>query len=118
MTCPRERPKERTLWPEEEPNPNEPETLVIELPIPMPTWNRILQMQHFERMKLRHLLHQFVCTSTIDARGLQTSTDSASKPSSTVLLRLEYFATIRPNKSRKSVIRNLKQALTKKKKPS
>lgn len=57
------KPKERTLWPEEEPNPNEPDQLVIVLPFAMPTWNRILQMQHFERMKLRHFIHQFVSAS-------------------------------------------------------
>lgn len=81
MTCP----KERTLWPEEEPNPNEPEQLVIVLPVPMPTWNRILQMHHWERMKLRKLLHAFVSMSI----------DGSSRHRD--LMAAEYFAIIRPS---------------------
>jgi Holliday junction resolvase RusA-like endonuclease len=41
--------------------------LTITLPIPMPTWNRILAMHPWERMKLRHLIHQFVLHSTTTA---------------------------------------------------
>ncbi len=94
------------------------EPRVIEIPIPMPTWNRILQMQHFERMKLRHLIHQFVSTSITTGSDSLTPTDSASRQSSTDLLLLEYLQAIRPNKSRKLAIRSLKQGRKKRSGPS
>ncbi len=87
--------------------------LDVELPIPMPTWNRILAMQHFERMKLRDLIHQFVSLSLTHERGWLTRTDSASKQHSMLLLEQTYLQTIRPNKSRKLEISNLKASLKK-----
>lgn len=82
--------------------------LEIELPIPMPTWNRILAMQHFERMKLRDLIHQFVSLSLTHGSDWPTSTEFQGRPQSTDLLKLEYFNAIRPNKSRKLIIAKLK----------
>ncbi len=87
--------------------------LSVELPIPMPTWNRILAMQHFERMKLRDLLHLFVSLSLTHGSDWPTSTDFQGKQRSTDLLKLEYLQAIRPNKSRKSVISKLKASLKK-----
>jgi hypothetical protein len=85
--------------------------LEIEIPLPMPTWNRILAMQHFERMKLRDLLHEFVSLSITYGSDWPTSTDYQGKRQSTDLLKLEYLQTIRPNKSRKCVISKLKASL-------
>lgn len=82
--------------------------LTIELPIPMPTWNRILAMHPYQRMELRHLLHLFVSLSATYGSDWPTSTDFQGKPQSTDLLLLEYLQTIRPNKSRKSAIASLK----------
>ena len=82
--------------------------LTITIPLPMPTWNRILQMHHWQRMRLRHLLHLFVSLSITHGRDWPTSTDLAGKPQSTALLRLEYLQLIRPNKSRKSAIASLR----------
>ncbi len=87
--------------------------LEIELPIPMPTWNRILQMQHFERMKLRDLVHEFVSLSITYGSDWPTLMDYQGKQRSTDLLKLEYLQTIRPNKSRKLIIANLKASLKK-----
>lgn len=87
--------------------------LTIELPVPMPTWNRILAMQHFERMKLRDLIHKFVSLSHIHGSDWPTSTDYQGKQQSTDLLKLEYLQAIRPNKSRKSIIAKLKASLKK-----
>lgn len=78
--------------------------LEIVLPVPLPTWNRILAMHHFQRMKCRHLLHQFVSLSIAYGADWPTSTDFQEKPVSTDLLKLEYLQTIRPNKSRKLAI--------------
>ena len=80
----------------------------IELPIPMPTWNRILAMHHWERMKLRHLLHLFVSLSITHGSDWPTWTDFQGKRQLTELLLLDYLQTIRPNKSRKSAIVKLK----------
>lgn len=82
--------------------------LTITLPIPMPTWNRILAMQHFERMKLRDLIHRFVSLSFTHGSDLPTSTVFQGKPRLMDLLLLEYLQTIRPNKSRKLCIAKLK----------
>ena len=80
----------------------------IVLPVPMPTWNRILAMHHWERMKLRHLLHRFVSLSITHGRDWPTSTAYQEKQQSTDLLKLEYLQAIRPNKSRKLAIAKLK----------
>ncbi len=85
----------------------------IILPIPMPTWNRILAMQHFQRMTLRHLLHHAVSLSITHGRDWGTWTVYQSKRLSTDLFTLMYFQTIRPNKSRKSAIAKLKAELKK-----
>ena len=82
--------------------------LTIELPVPMPTWNRILAMHHWQRMELRHLLHLFVSLSATFGNDWPTSTVYQGKRQSTDLLLLEYLQTIRPSKSRKSAIANLK----------
>lgn len=41
----------------------------IELPFPLPTWNRILAMHHWERKKLRDQIHQMV-TCVVAGRGV------------------------------------------------
>ena len=85
--------------------------LVIELPIPMPTWNRLLAMHPMARMECRHLIHQFVSLSFTHGRDWPTSTVYQGKPQSTDLLLLKYLQTIRPNKSWKSSIDKLKDEL-------
>jgi len=107
--------KERLLWESEKP---EPRTLRIELPFVLPTWNRILGLQEFQRMKLRHLLHLFSWYSITYGTDLPTEMESQGKRCSTLLCRLEYLQMIRPRKSRTSVISNLKSAAKKKKKRS
>ena len=87
--------------------------LEIILPLPMPTWNRILAMHHWERMKLRHLLHLFVSLSITHGKDWPTSTAFQGKQQSTDLLKLEYLQTIRPSKSRKLSIANLKEKMKK-----
>lgn len=87
--------------------------LTIELPVPMPTWNRILAMHHFERKKLRDLVHKFVSLSITHGASWPTSTDFQGRQRSTDLLRLEYLQVIRPNKSRKSTIDSVKASLKK-----
>ena len=83
----------------------------INLPIPMPTWNRILAMQHFQRKDMRRLLHECVSLSITHGLDWPTSTVYQGKPRSTGLLLLEYLQTIRPSKSRKSDITKLKASL-------
>ena len=82
--------------------------MTIELPIPLPTWNRILAMNQWDRMRLRDLIHHFVSLSITHGSDWPTWTDYQGKRQSTDLLRLEYFQMIRPNKSRRSTIDSLK----------
>lgn len=77
------------------------ERMEVELPVPLPTWNRMLAMHHWERKKLRDLLHKFVSLSLAHGTDWPTVTDYQGKPCSTDLLIAEYFLMIRPNKSRK-----------------
>ena len=86
-------------------------TLTIEIPLPMPTHNRINQMQHWEKKDMRHLLHLFVSLSITYGSDWPTATDYQGKQCSTELLRLKYLQMIRPNKSRKSDIAKLKAQL-------
>ena len=85
--------------------------MTITLPVPMPTWNRILAMHPFARKKLRDLLHLFISPPITYGDDCPTSTDFQGKQQSTDLLQLEYLQTIRPNKSRKLLIANLKAKL-------
>lgn len=87
------------------------ERLEIELPIPMPTWNRILAMQHFERAKLREYLHHAVLCSLTFGSDWPTTMVFRGKPYSTELFLQEYYQTIRPNKSRKLCIAKLRATL-------
>jgi hypothetical protein len=34
----------------------------IHLPFPLPTWNRLLACNHWQRRKIRHFIHDFVQT--------------------------------------------------------
>lgn len=107
------KPKERLLWDE---NPNEPDQLVIKLPIALPSWNRILGQQEFARMRLRHLLRAFTFYSLTVGTDWPTRMVCQGKQCSTLLLRLEYSQMIRPRKSRKSAITKFKSVAKKTKK--
>ena len=91
-------------------------TMKITLPIPLPTWNRLLAMHHWERKKCRDLIHQFVSISVIIDTDWSIPTGFLLKLPSMDLLKLEYLQTIRPSKSRKSALNKLKSQLKKKKK--
>lgn len=76
--------------------------LEIELPIPMPSWNRLIAMHFWERKKCRDLIHAFVlhfCTPENESLTLITY---QGKPRSMVWLQQAYLGTIRPSTSRKS----------------
>lgn len=85
----------------------------IVLPVPLPTWNRIIEMDRWLQKKLRDLLHLFVSLSIQYGEDWPTQTVFQEKLCSTELLKLEYLQTIRPNKSRKSYILKLKAELKK-----
>ena len=87
--------------------------LEIVIPLPMPTWNRILVMHPMARIELRHLMHLFVSLSIIDGRDWPTWTGYASRQQSTDLLKLVYLQMIRPCQSRKSSIVRLRANLKK-----
>ena len=80
----------------------------IEIPLPMPTWNRILAMHPWERKKLRDLMHHAVSLSITYGADWPIWTEFQSKRVSTDLFTEMYLQTIRPSKSRKSTIDKLK----------
>jgi hypothetical protein len=68
----------------------------ITLPVPMPTWNRILGMCPAVRMKLRKVIHAIVDTT---ARGFGLRE----------LFELEYIQLIRPNAKRKAKLKEMRR---------
>lgn len=92
--------------------------LEIVIPVAMPSLNRVLAMHHFERKKLRDLLHLFVSLSITHGNAWPTSTIFMEKACSTDLLLLEYSALTRPSKSRRSLLRRLKGTKSRPKSPS
>lgn len=86
-------------------------TMTITIPLPMPTWNRILAMQHFERMKLRDLLHHAVSISITCGSDWPTWTVYQSRRLSTGLFTLEYLQTIRRVPRRVDRLRGLGNAV-------
>ena len=83
--------------------------LEIVLPVPMPTWNRLLAMHPMERMKCRNLLHLFVSLSYMHGNDWPTWTTFQSRERSTDVLLVEYLQMIRPSKSRKSELAKLRR---------
>jgi len=77
------------------------EKMVIVLPFPLPTWNRILAMGVWQRKKLRDLIHQFVYISIAKEEGWLTPTVYQLKQQSMELLMPEYYQMIRPKLSKK-----------------
>ena len=71
--------------------------LTITIPLPMPTWNRLLGMSWQERMKTRHLIHQFSSLSIQHATGELTSTAYQSKLLLMHASKQKYLKMIRPS---------------------
>lgn len=66
--------------------------LVLELPIPLPTWNRILAMHHWERKKLRDLIHEITRRAVSGERSNE-------------IMIQQYLKLIRPKKGRTGRLR-------------
>ena len=87
--------------------------LRIELPFPLPTWNRMLAMHHWERKALRDSLHRLVFMSTQYAEDSQTLTVSPQKQLLMDSYVAEYLKMIRPPTSKKLPTRSKKAKLRK-----
>ncbi len=83
--------------------------MVLDLPIPMPTWNRLLAMGYHQRKNIRHMIHGYVLdsinqsgsVSPITVSDSATQTDSQLRQLLTVLSSERYLQMTRPSKSRK-----------------
>lgn len=71
----------------------------IELPIPMPTWNRILAMHPMVRKKLRDYIHVFVKAALMPQWPERIEFDGKLRDTDTLVA--EYIAVIRPSKKNK-----------------
>ncbi len=76
----------------------------IILPIPLPTWNRILAMHPMQRKKLRDYIHSAICMCTPSDGDSRTLTVSHAKLQSMGWSMQAYLQMIRPSKSRASQI--------------
>lgn len=74
---------------------------VVELDIPLPTWNTLLAGRVKDRMHCRHFVHQFVSVSRITVDGRSIQMGSPSKRRLMELSRSAYLQTIRTKRSRK-----------------
>lgn len=87
------------------------ERVRIEIPLPMPTWNRLLSMHQRTRMVCREYLHHAVSLSLTYGSTWPTRMEFRGRPYSTELFELEYLQMIRPSTSRKSRIARLRAEL-------
>jgi len=75
----------------------------IVLPFPLPTWNRILAMHHWERKKLRDSIHQLVSMSIAFGKDSQTQMVSQQRQQLMDSCLVDYYQMIRPSTSAKSL---------------
>ena len=87
--------------------------LQITLPFPLPTWNRILAMNPWERKTLRHTLHQLVSMCIQGASDSVMRTVSAQKRLLMDSYLRGYYKMIRPTTSTPSRILKKKVRLKK-----
>lgn len=78
------------------------QSLRLVLPFKLPTWNRLLAMNHWQRAKIRQWIHDATLTCIAAARDSQTRTGSALRPLLTPSLLEEYSRMIAPSTSAKS----------------
>lgn len=74
----------------------------IELPFPLPTWNRLLAMSPWERKKCRDLIHRMTSMCIVSGENPEILMECQLKPQLMEWLRLEYLAMIRPPGSKVS----------------
>lgn len=74
----------------------------IVLPYPLPTWNRVLAMHHWERKKLRDWIHASISALSATGDGTTTPMEYRLKPSWMALYGEDYYQMIRPSTSGKS----------------
>ena len=74
----------------------------IEIPIPLPTWNRIIRMHPMQRYKMDNIIKQFVSMSIQYEKGLLTQTAYQQRLQLMESSKQEFYKTIRPGSSKKS----------------
>lgn len=74
----------------------------IELPFRLPLWNDLLAMNHWQRKKVRDLIHGYISTLPVTESDAMIQMGSASKPASTDWFIAEYSQTIRATRSKAS----------------
>jgi len=89
----------------------------IELPYPLPTWNRILAMNHWQRKKLRDWIHASLLQLQVTDGEDMTLMAYHLKPSWMALFAPEYYQMIRPTKSKKSALKVKSSGKKSRKKP-
>lgn len=79
------------------------------LPFPLPTWNRILAMNPWERKRLRDWIYRAVYICIHYGEGWPTRTVSAERLSLMGCDMRDYYQMIRPAKSKASLSRKKKR---------
>ncbi len=73
-----------------------PRTVVIELPVALPSWNRLLANNRFQNKAIRHLMHEIV-------------SDAVSGKVTPEWILKDYLARIRPSKKNKTAAAKAKR---------
>ena len=87
---------------------NKPVGGKVILPFPLPTWNRILGMNRWHRMKLRNWIKDAVSISIREGFDSLTRTESLARLQLMGLSMADYYQMIRPSTSKKSPTRRRK----------
>jgi hypothetical protein len=91
--------------------------MVVRLPFPLPTWNRVLVMNRWQRKKLRDLIHQFVSMCIPEGTDSLTQTEYQQRRRLMASFMGAYYGMIRPSTSGKCGTRRRKLVEMKRKKP-
>jgi hypothetical protein len=90
------------------------ESIRLVLPFKLPTWNKLLAMDHWQRAKVRNWIKERVLECIQSGVEWQTPTGLVRKLSLTDLCLAEYLSMMEPNSSKKL---RLHKKLAKQKKP-
>lgn len=91
--------------------------MVVRLPFPLVTWNRVLAMGPWLRKRLRHSIHELVSTFIPEGRDSLTQTEYRRRQQLTESSIAAYLKMIRPSTSKKSATHKKRSRRVRKKKP-
>ena len=84
--------------------------LRLYLPVALPTWNRVLAMNHWQRKKLRDLTDKFVSMCIREGIDSLIAMERVSSTPKMQSLIVAYYEMIRPTSSQKALAKRKKRS--------